>query len=642
MPQISDLIAMFKALDREEKFKIISLIAKEGENSVTDVKKKLRLSFSTAHKYLNDLEKAGILKSIVKISGTREKKLYSLTDFKINLNPHNIFTQTKTVAMPESTIQIVDSQGLTQELKTSKLYETFVQIGIPVWIVETMLTKLSNELYDGMSVSELKSIVLEILLKEKSMFDKTVEKISSERFFGDESLQNILKQKKLELPFKMYISGDIDIYNVGIPKPISILHDLRFPLKYGIIGLNPPGHLGSIINHVRTLIEMTHKDVIGPQAFNHLNVFLAPYVSELNYPQLKQTIENLTNIYPHISPTIEGAALYYCLDLMIPSYLKKEPAIGPEGKVVGVYGDFESESESVLKAILETIGNAQFPRLIFNLHKGWQKYGLIKMVIDILKNTRVLFANLTAPWQKHASYFHEVMRIGSESNVNETMRTGNCQTTTINFPRVAWQVKDESQFFEKLDKTMDVCLDVLTTSAESIGGKFYTTLSFISKKNNGEKYYEIDNATYAICTCGLDEAVKKLVGAQLHENKSAQDFVIKTLNHMQSFINKKKMPLKVGIAEHIFRPVLERFAKKDLKDFGSGIHYKGSKDDPSYTAGTSVAEDAKIDAEEKIKIEEKFHPLQNAGHLSIIKADREIFKLLKLITKSDIGYFVIV
>jgi ribonucleoside-triphosphate reductase len=640
--QISDIIKIFKALDREEKLKIVNLIAKEGENSVTDVKKKLKLSFSTAHKYLNDLEKSGILKSTMKITGGREKKLYSLTDFEITLNPRNIFAQNEN-KMPESIIQIVDSQGLPQELKISKLSETFIQMGIPIWVIETILTKLSNELYDGMSVSELKSAVLGILLEEKDVFNKTIEKMSAIRLFGDESLQNILKQKNSELPLKMYIGGNIDIYNVSIPKPISILHDIRLPLKYSMIENTPPGSLNNIINHIRTLIEMTHRDVIGPQAFNHLNVFLAPYISELNYPQLKQIIENLTNVYTHISRTIEGAALYYCLDLTIPQYLKKEPAIGPGGKIVGVYGDFESESQTLLKAILETIGNVQFPRLVFNLYKGWQNSELIKMVADISKNTRTLFANLNLPWQKNVSYFHEVMRISSESiNVNDTMRTGNCQTTTINFPRIAWQAKDESQFLEILDKNLDACLDVITTSAESVGGKFHTTLSFISKKFNGESYYDLNNATYTICTCGFNEVVKKLFGAQLHEDKGAQDFVIKTLNHMQSFIHKKKTPLNIRIAEHTFRPILERFAKKDLKDFGDTIIYKGSTEDPYYTQGTSVAEDVKISTEEKIKIEEKFHPLQNGGHLSVVKKDKEIPDLLKIITKSNIGYFVIV
>lgn len=372
MSEISNLISKFRALDREEKFKIINLIAKEGENSVTDVRKKLKLSFSTAHKYLTELEKSNILKSNMKVTGGREKKLYSLKDFEIHFNPRNMFDQPKSISSYGSSIMVVDSHGLPQEIKMNMLYDVFLSMGMPVWIIEVVLSRLSNELYDGMSIGEMKTVILETLSEEKTLFDKIIEKISTNQFFGDESAQSILKQKRMETPLKMYIAGDIDIYNVGLPKPISILHDIRLLLKYGIVEPNPPQYISSIVNNIRTLVEITHGDVIGPQAFNHLNVFLSPYISEMNNRQLKEVVENLTNIYSHVNHLMGGAPLYYSIDLKTPQFLSKEPAIGPNGKIVGVYGDFESEAEKIAKSILEVIGNVKYPCLIFNLYKGWQ------------------------------------------------------------------------------------------------------------------------------------------------------------------------------------------------------------------------------------------------------------------------------
>ncbi|MBI2543013.1 MAG: winged helix-turn-helix transcriptional regulator [Candidatus Aenigmarchaeota archaeon] len=634
-----DAISKFKALDSEGKFKIVELIAKEGENSITDVRNKLKLSFSTAHKYLNELEKADILKSDVKIDNGRQKKLYVLKNFKINFDV--LSSVSKQDSIGDSSFHIVNAEGLPEEFKTSQLRQKLMDIGIPVWLVESVLSKISNEVYGGISISSLESLILRILLEEKKIFDSSVEKLSSTRIFGDYSLQNIMKEKKLESSIKMYNEGGIDIYNIGIPKPVSILHDLRPILKNGLSEQQPPKNLYDVLNYLRTILEMSKKDIAGPQAFNHLNVFLAPFISGLNVIQLKEMMENLANIYTHISSTMQGTALYYCFDLAIPSSLQKQPAIGPKGKVVGTYGDFESESQSITKAFLEAIEKLKQPRLVFNMYKGWDKTEATESIEKNLdKLTRPLFANLVPSWQKDASYFHEVIRIDNPISDN-SFGKGNCQTTTINLPRIAWQTKGESEFFESLDKSIGACLDVLTASAEYIGGKSHTSPSFIFSKFGGERYYDLDKSTYVVCTAGLNEVAKKLVGYQLHENEESVDFTLKVLNHMKKSVEHEKMPFKVGVCEHIFKPVLERFAQKDIHDFGDKVIYSGDKENPCYTSGSSVAENSGIDLKEKIRIEKKFHALHDFGHQSIIKKDRELGEILKLVSKSDIGYFVL-
>ncbi len=542
----------------------------------------------------------------------------------------------------ETKINIVDSQGLPQKLGLDDIRKTLMDIGIPIHISEIIVKNILDEVYDGMSIGGLKSVILGILTKERAIFDKAMLKLSSSGFFGDQTLSTILKQKNLVIPITMYMNGDIDIYNVSVPKPISILHDPRLILKYSVIKTAPLTHLDAIINHMRTLFEMTHKEVVGPQALNHLNVFLAPYMFDLIYPRLKQLIQGLTNMYLHISHLIGGSPLYYCLDLKIPKQLKKEPAIGPKGKISGVYGDYESESQDILKAFLETMHSLKFPRLVINLNKGWESSELIEMISETSLKKKVLFANVDKPWQNNASYFHEVMRFQTPAkNSGLVTSIGNLQTTTINFPGLIYKTKDEAEFFEKVEEVVNTCFDVITTSAESITGKFYTSFSFLPKKFEDKRYFNLDESTYAICTCGMNEVTKKLLGSQLHEDKAGQKFVLKILKKIQKLIDEKNLPLKVGIAEHTFKHVLERFAIRDLRDFGSDVYHKGTKENPTYTPGTSVAHDAEISLEDKIKIEEKFHPLQKMGHMSEIKKDRNVLDILKLVTKSDIGYFTL-
>ena len=70
-----------KALGKKDKLDIINLILLKGEKSITDVRNELKLSFSTSHKYLDELEKAGLLKSKIEKKGKRIKKLYSIINY---------------------------------------------------------------------------------------------------------------------------------------------------------------------------------------------------------------------------------------------------------------------------------------------------------------------------------------------------------------------------------------------------------------------------------------------------------------------------------------------------------------------------------------------------------------------------------
>lgn len=76
-----------RALNEKEKLQIVDLILTKGKKSITDVKSELNLNFSTAHRYLNELENAGILTSEKTIEGGRQKKMYSVRKFKFTLDP---------------------------------------------------------------------------------------------------------------------------------------------------------------------------------------------------------------------------------------------------------------------------------------------------------------------------------------------------------------------------------------------------------------------------------------------------------------------------------------------------------------------------------------------------------------------------
>jgi len=85
-----DLIKICRALNCENKLRIIDLIFRKGRKSITDVRNELDLSFSTTHKYLKQLEDAEILFSENVAEDNRDKKIYSLNGFLLNLSPARI------------------------------------------------------------------------------------------------------------------------------------------------------------------------------------------------------------------------------------------------------------------------------------------------------------------------------------------------------------------------------------------------------------------------------------------------------------------------------------------------------------------------------------------------------------------------
>ena len=92
-----DLIKICKALNCENKLRIVDLIFREGKKSITDVRNELNLSFSTVHKYLNQLEQAEILFSREITENNRQKKVYHLNGFFVKITPEIISQNAKTI-----------------------------------------------------------------------------------------------------------------------------------------------------------------------------------------------------------------------------------------------------------------------------------------------------------------------------------------------------------------------------------------------------------------------------------------------------------------------------------------------------------------------------------------------------------------
>ena len=87
------------------------------------------------------------------------------------------------------------------------------------------------------------------------------------------------------------------------------------------------------------------------------NVFVAPFAVGLPYEKIKQSVEmlifNLNMAYAARGGQVPFTSIG--LEFTVPDFLKNEPAYGPGGKIVGVYGDFEKEVRLLQKAFTEAL-----------------------------------------------------------------------------------------------------------------------------------------------------------------------------------------------------------------------------------------------------------------------------------------------
>lgn len=161
--------------------------------------------------------------------------------------------------------------------------------------------------------------------------------------------------------------------------------------------------------------------------------------------------------------------------------LQDETAYGPKGKVVGTYGDFEEETRLIQRAFTETLleGDEEgkphlFPNTIYTLRKETLNSEYeedLRLVHELsAKYGSSYFVNMFPEYRGQMANY-----MGCRTCLQDTwtgdwdqdcLRTGNLAYVTLNFPRIGYQSKDESQVFEYLDEYMDLAVETLMLRRE--------------------------------------------------------------------------------------------------------------------------------------------------------------------------------
>jgi ribonucleoside-triphosphate reductase len=473
-----------------------------------------------------------------------------------------------------------------------------------------------------------------------------------------------------------HMSGDIHIHDLEFfgGRPLNCLqHDIRLFIRYGlkVDGTGdhtsvaaPPKHMETLMNHAGEIMLAAQQNMSGGQAMSLWNVFVAPFAADKTYEEIKQCVEmfifNLNMAYAARGSQVPFTSLN--LEFTVPDFLKDETAYGPEGKVVGVYGDFEEETRLIQRAFTEALlkGDADgkphlFPNTLYTLRKESLKPELEEDLLKVhelsAKYGSSYFINMLPDYRgQMANYMgcRTCLQDNWTGNWEEDcLRTGNLAYITLNLPRIAYQSRDETEIFERMDSLLNLSAEALKIRREQ-GLKClneFNMLPFLKQDFNGEPYYKIENATLSFGFVGLNEMLQYYTGKGI-SNHDSNKFGVKVIE----YLNQKADQLKeeTGYRWSVLQTPAEstayRFASLDMEHFRDKAIVNGEKGAYYYTNSSHVPVSADILLSEKIKIEDKYHPITAGGHIfhafmGESYADPEALMSLthKIATKSDLG-----
>ena len=361
----------------------------------------------------------------------------------------------------------------------------------------------------------------------------------------DEEIANAHRNGDLHLHDLSMLTG----YCAGWSLKQLIQQGLGIP---GKINSTPASHLSTLCNQMVNFLGIMQNEWAGAQAFSSFDTYLAPFVrvDKLSQKEVKQCIQSF--IFGVNTPSRWGTQAPFSnitLDWTVPADLRDLPAIVGGKEQDFTYGECKKEMDMVNKAFIEimTEGDAngrgfQYPIPTYSITKDfdWSE----------TENNRLLF-EMTAKYG--TPYFSNYINSDMEPSDVRSMccrlrldlrelrkksggffgsgeSTGSVGVVTINMPRIAYLSKTEDEFYQRLDRMMDIAARSLKTKRTVITKLLDAGLYPYTKYYLGT----FENHFSTIGLVGMNEAC--LNARWLHKDLTdpeALEFTKAVLNHMR-------------------------------------------------------------------------------------------------------------
>ena len=356
----------------------------------------------------------------------------------------------------------------------------------------------------------------------------------------------------------------------------------------GKITSSPASHLSTLCNQMVNFLGIMQNEWAGAQAFSSFDTYLAPFVKvdNLSQKEVKQCVQSF--IYGVNTPSRWGTQAPFSnitLDWTVPNDLKDQPAIVGGKEMDFTYGDCKKEMDMVNKAFIEIMieGDAngrgfQYPIPTYSITRDFDW--------SDTENNKLLF-EMTAKYG--TPYFSNYINSDMEPSDVRSMccrlrldlrelrkksggffgsgeSTGSIGVVTINLPRIAYLAADEKDFYNRLDKLMDIAARSLKTKRTVITQLLENGLYPYTKRYLGG----FNNHFSTIGLIGMNEVGlnAKWLRADLTDPR-VQEFAKEVLDHMRERLSdyQEQYGDLYNLEATPAESTTYRFAKHDKKQY---------------------------------------------------------------------------
>ncbi len=401
----------------------------------------------------------------------------------------------------------------------------------------------------------------------------------------------------------------------------------------GKITSKPAKHLSALCNQMVNFLGIMQNEWAGAQAFSSFDTYLAPFVKvdNLSYDEVKKCIESF--VYGVNTPSRWGTQSPFSnitLDWTVPADLAELNAIVGGKELDFKYKDCQKEMDMVNKAFIEIMieGDAngrgfQYPIPTYSITRNFDW--------SDTENNRLLF-EMTSKYG--TPYFSNYINSDMEPSDVRSMccrlrldlrelrkksggffgsgeSTGSIGVVTINMPRIAHLSENEADFYNRLDKLMDISARSLKVKRTVVTRLLNEGLYPYTKRYLGT----FDNHFSTIGLVGMNEAGlnAKWIRQDL-TNEKAQQFAKDVLNHMRNRLSdyQEQYGDLYNLEATPAESTAYRLAKHDVKRYPD-IITANMNGTPYYTNSSHLPVNYTSDIFDALDVQDELQTLYTSG-----------------------------
>lgn len=351
--------------------------------------------------------------------------------------------------------------------------------------------------------------------------------------------------------------GDFHIHDLGLGVfgaycagwSLRQILEIGFNGVVGRIAAKPAKHLDAALGQIVNFFGTLQNEWAGAQALSSFDTYLAPFIryDRLNYKEVKQSLQefifavNQTSRWGNQVPFTNVT-----LDWTVPEDMKDLKVIVGGKGMKETYSDFQEEMDMFNRAFCEIMIEGDMNGRIFTF--PIPTYNITRDFDWNNNNTDLLFEMAAKYGNPYFQNFvnsnlkpHDVraMCCRLQLNLKELQmktgglfgsgeKTGSIGVVTINMPKIGYLSKDENEYFERLERMMELAKESLEIKRKEVTKNMKLGLLPWTKRYLGT--FDFHFSTIGLV--GMNESCLNFINTDI-SSKDGRKFALKTLDFMR-------------------------------------------------------------------------------------------------------------